>query len=201
MAVLNWLNRVFVVVVLVLVFALALALAIAPAVTAGVLRNLANGLAVDQFSAGHIGVAAVAVPIALIALGLIVLELRVRRPGAVELASGGGAHLATETIVERLREDVEALPQVDRARPVVRARRRSVDVDLGVSVAPHVEVPAIAEQVREVARATVERLGLKLGRLNVQLSQSNRGWPEPPADAPAAIPEPRDDREELEQRQ
>lgn len=177
MRMLNWVNRAIVVVVLFLVFLVALGLAIAPGFTASLLRDWSAALAVDFLSAGHLAIAIVAVPVALAALALLVLELRLRRPAAVALAGEPGARLAAETIIDRLRQDVEALPLVDQARPIVQPRRRSVDVQLMVTTAPQVDVPAKAAEISEVARQTIERLGLKLGRLNVQLSDSTRAWP------------------------
>jgi hypothetical protein len=48
-------------------------------------------------------------------------------------------------------------------------------------------VPAKAAQVSDVARATVESLGLKLGKLSVQISHTRRAWPAGrPAETPPA---------------
>jgi hypothetical protein len=108
---------------------------------------------------------------------LLVFELRARGPDTVALAGDPAARLSAQTIVQRLKADVEAIAQVDQARPVVTPRRRSVDLVLDVTTAPGVDVPAKAAEVSEVARATVESLGLKLGKLSVQISQTSRAWP------------------------
>jgi uncharacterized alkaline shock family protein YloU len=180
MPVLNWLNRALVVLLLVVVLVAALALAIAPGFLAGQLQAIAGILVGgDRLQLLIVGLAA-----ALVSLGLLYLELRVRRSGAIALAGESGASLATQTVVQRLRDDVEQLLDVVRARPTVSSRRGSVDVDLAVDTAPGVDVPTKAAEIRQVAAGTVERLGLKLGRLNVSLSQTGR----PPTDSPPASP-------------
>jgi hypothetical protein len=168
----NWFNRAVVVLVLLALVAGGLAVSFLPAVVAGGLRSLAGLLEGAQFLA----LAGIGLPVALLALLVLALELRVRRPSAVSLASGGGAEVSTETVVQRLRSDVEAIAEVDQARPVVTPRRGRVDVELAVTTAPQVDVPTKAAEVSQVARETIEKLGLKLGKLNVRLSHTSRGW-------------------------
>jgi hypothetical protein len=175
--VLNWLNRAIVVVALLLIMAAALAVALAPSVVATVLRQVATALELPAFSAQWLVLLVGALAIAAAAFVLLVLELRVRGPDSVALAGDPAARLSAQTVVQRLRTDVEAIDEVDQARPVVTPRRRSVDVVLDVTTAPGVDVPSKAAQVSEVARATVESLGLKLGKLSVQISHTRRAWP------------------------
>jgi hypothetical protein len=185
--ILDWLNRAVVVVVLVLVMVLALAIALAPSVVGGVLRELALVLERPAFTAEWLVLLVAALAIAAAAFVLLVLELRSRGPDTVALAGDPAARLSAQTIIQRLKTDVEAIEQVDQARPVVTPRRRSVDVVLDVTTAPGVDVPAKAARVSEVARATVESLGLKLGKLSVQISQTSRAWPSArPAETPPA---------------
>ena len=192
MRLLNWFNRALVAIVLLLVIAAGVATPFAPGLVAAQLRALAALIE----AAGFLALAAVGLPVALVALFLLALELRVRRPDAVALAGASGARLSTDTIVQRLRVDVEAVPDVDQARPTVHPRRGRVDVELAVTTAPAVDVPTKAAEVTEVARQTVERLGLKLGKLSVQLSHTGRGWPlshrgggdQPPAQPAIAAP-------------
>src|SRR5215218_4656800 len=98
MRLLNWFNRAIVVIVLVALVVGGLLVSFLPGPVAGWLRTLAGILE----TVGFVAVAAVGVPIALVALLLLVLELRVRRPGAVALAGDSAARLSTGTIVERL---------------------------------------------------------------------------------------------------
>lgn len=170
---LNWFNRAIVVVVLTALFLAGLAVSILPGATGGWLRAMAALIE----TAGFVATAAAGLPLALVALMLLVLELRIERPGAVALAGDSGARLAVDTIVQRLRTDVGTVPDVDQVRPTVRPRRGRVDVDLAVTTAPAVDVPTKAAEVSQVARDTIEKLGLKLGKLSVNLSHTGRGWP------------------------
>jgi hypothetical protein len=170
---LNWFNRAIVVIVLVLLVVGGLLVSLLPGLVAGWLRALAGLLE----TVGFVAVAAVGLPIALVALLVLVLELRVRRPGAVALAGDSAARLSTDTIVQRLRIDVGAVAEIDQVRPTVWPRRGRVDVELAVTTAPAVDVPTKAAEVSQVARDTIEKLGLKLGKLSVNLSHTGRGWP------------------------
>lgn len=174
---LDWLNRALAVLVLVLILVGALGLALVPSALAAWLRAAAGAIEQPAFSTGWLALLAGALLAGLVALVLLVLELRVRRGGTVALAGDGSARLATETLVQRLRTDVEAIAEVDQARPVIQPRRKTVDVDLLVTTAPSVDVPSKAAQIGEVARATIESLGLKPGKVSVQLSHTTRGWP------------------------
>ena len=173
----NLLNRGLVVVLLVALLVAGLAVAVAPGYVAEQLRGWSAALEAGD----RLRLLGVGLLVALLALGLLFLELRVRRPGAVALAGEAGASLSTETVVQRLREDVEAVVDVVRARPAVTARRGAVDVQIAVETTGGVDVPTKAAEIRQVAAATIERLGLRLGRLSVNLNQ--RGTPPlgPPA--------------------
>jgi hypothetical protein len=185
--ILNWLNRAIVVVVLLLIMAAALTVALAPSLAAGALRELATVLDRPAFTAEWLVLLVGALAVAAAAFVLLVLELRVHGPDTVALAGDPAARLSAQTVVQRLRSDIEAIEQVDQARPVVTPRRRSVDVVLDVTTAPGVDVPSKAAEVSEVARTTVESLGLKLGKLSVHISQTGRAWPDArPAETPPA---------------
>lgn len=173
MRLLDWFNRALVVLVLTALFFGGLLVSVLPWLVAGWLRALADLLETAAF----LSVAVVGLPVALVALLVLFLELRVRRPGAVALAGDTSARLAIETIVQRLRTDVGGVPDVDQVRPTVVPRRGRVDVELAVSTAPGVDVPTKAAEVTQVARETIDRLGLKLGKLSVNLSHTGRGWP------------------------
>jgi hypothetical protein len=184
---LDWLNRGLVVVLSLLAMVVGLAVALAPSLVAGALRQLATALERPAFTAEWLVLLVVALAVAAAALVLLVTELRVRGPDTVALAGDPAARLSAQTIVQRLRSEVEALDQVDQARPAVTPRRRSVDVVVDVTTAPGVDVPAKAAEVSEVARRTVEALGLKLGKLSVHISQTTRAWPASrPAESPPA---------------
>lgn len=100
----------------------------------------------------------------------------------------GGAQLTADSLILQLRRDVMSISDVHDAQAKVRPRRKSVDVDLQVTTSTNVDVPRMAAEVNEVARSSIDRLGIKLGHLSVQLKQSDRGSssrgdvrPSPPA--------------------
>src|SRR5437867_3453346 len=115
----NVLNRALVVVLLVALLVASLAVAIAP----GYVAEQPRGRRAALEPGDRLKLLGVGLLVALLALGLLFLELRVRRPAVVALAGEAGASLSTETVVQRLREDVEAVVDVVRARPAVTARR------------------------------------------------------------------------------
>jgi len=174
---LDWLNRAIVVVILLLLMLVALTVALAPGFVASGMRELATALERPALTAEWLVLLVGALAVAAGAFVLVVFELRARGPDTVALAGDPAARLSAQTIVQRLKTDVEAIDEVDQARPVVTPRRRSVDVVLDVTTAPGVDVPTKATRVSEVARSTVESLGLKLGKLSVHISQTKRAWP------------------------
>ena len=98
---------------------------------------------------------------------LIVLEVRRprTRPIRVEKAAGGDVLISASSIADRLRYEIDQLPDVIRVRPKVRARRRGVAVELYVETAAGIDVPEKAERIVAVSRVVIEeKLGLKLAR-------------------------------------
>ena len=98
---------------------------------------------------------------------LIILELRRPRPKAIRVAQAGGGEVQVSiaSIADRLKYEVDQLPDVLRSRPKVSTRRRGVLIELDVETAAGVNVPEKAEQIVETARRVVEeRMGLKLAR-------------------------------------
>ncbi len=103
----------------------------------------------------------------IILLLLIILELR--RPKAksirVEKAGGGEVRISVAAIADRLKYEVDQLPNVLRSKPKVSAKRSGVVVELDVETAAGINVPQKAEQIVETAQRVVEeKMGLKLAR-------------------------------------
>ena len=171
---LNWLNRGVAIFSLALIAVVFLVIGLVPGFSAFQIRALADLLDVSPFTGGHLSVAIVSLPIAIVAAALLVLELRLRTPGLVALDGAGGAHLTADSLILQLRRDVMSVVDVHDAQAKVRPRRKSVDIDLRVTTSTNVDVPRMAAEVTEVARASIERLGIKLGKLSVQLRQSER---------------------------
>lgn len=171
---LNWMNRGVAIFCLAL-FALGfLATAIAPGFVAFQVRALGDLLDVAPFSGGHLSVALICLPIALVAIALLVLEVRLRTPGLIALNGPGGARLTADSLILQLRRDVVSIHNVHDAQVKVRPRRKTVDIDLRVTTSTNVDVPGMAAEVSGVARSSIERLGVTLGNLSVQLKQSER---------------------------
>jgi hypothetical protein len=88
--------------------------------------------------------------------------------------------LATESVVARLKSDVEAVDLVRTASPVVQGRGKVVDVDLEVRTDPLDDVPLKAQEVEGVVRDAIGRLGLRLGKTKVKIVVA-RDSAQPPA--------------------
>lgn len=113
--------------------------------------------------------------IVLFCLLLLWLELRRPRKKAIrtQKLAGGEAHIATESIEQRLAYNIDQLPDVVKVTPRVTGRSRGLDIDLFLETAPDIDVPMKTEEVVEVTREiVVERMGLKLGKVNVQIKHA-----------------------------
>lgn len=172
----NAVNRVVLVVLLLIAMVLCSVLAIVPAPVFAWLSRSFGGLAhyfgrFEAYSAGWaiqltLGVI-VAVVVSLVFILLIILEVRrpSTRPIRVEKAAGGDVLIDVSSIANRLRYEIDQLPDIVRVRPKVRARRGGVAIELDVETAPGLDVPEKAERIVTATRLIVEdKLGLKLAR-------------------------------------
>ncbi len=102
------------------------------------------------------------------ALLVFVLYLEVRRRRSVpvvpvQLAEGGEAKVAVDSIVSRLEYHVDRLPGVLSAQIQVSGRRKGVEALLDVKTVADVYLPTIIEEISSVTRQVVEEeMGLKL---------------------------------------
>jgi hypothetical protein len=65
------------------------------------------------------------------------------------------------------------LPDVVKVSPRINGRSRGVDVDLILETSPDIDVPMKTEEVIEVTREIiVERMGLKLGKVQVKIKHA-----------------------------
>ena len=114
---------------------------------------------------------------AIVVVCLIVLWLELRRPRkktirALKLA-GGEAHIAVDSIAQRLAYNVDQLPDVVKVSPRIIGRSRGVDIDLLLETSPDIDVPMKTEEVLQVTReVVVERMGLKLGKVQVKIKHA-----------------------------
>ncbi len=91
---------------------------------------------------------------------------------AVRIAhvKGGEATLSTEAIVQRLRQELSQVTQVQELTPKVTPSGSSVNVHLDLLTDPDVDVPSKTHEVLALARETVEKkMGLKAGKISVQV--------------------------------
>jgi len=132
---------------------------------------------IAYFRAGNVwqlsmGAVVVGVVFGLISLALLLLELSPRRSSTVELTqvTGGKGMLTTEAIVQRVKRDVEAVAQVQQAKPEVISRGKSIDIRLELHTDPDAEVSSKTEEVIGVVRDSVERgMGVRLRDLQVKI--------------------------------
>jgi hypothetical protein len=177
---LNVLNRVIVSVLLVGLAVVLLAVAVTPEGVASFAAARLSQVRVDPFSVDHLLIAVICLAVDALCVILLRLQWSRRQPRSVPLHSSPSSELATESVVERLRADVSALPQVIGVNPTIHARGNVVDVGLDVRTVAGVDVPSKAAEVDQVARESVERLGLKLGRVRTKIAVA-RGSAAPPA--------------------
>jgi hypothetical protein len=136
-----------------------------------------------QFS---MGVVIVAVIFGLLAFALLLLEISPRRRSAVQITQvqGGTGLLTTEAIVQRLKRDVEVIPQVQQVKPEVTSRGKSVDIHADLQTDPAVDVAPKTEEVIGVIRSIVEKgMGVKLRNLQVNIRHGRH-----PAGRPSTPP-------------
>lgn len=88
--------------------------------------------------------------------------------------ASGDAQVTADSIARRLAWHLDQLADVISVQPVVRPRGDHVDVLLNVETSPAIEVPMKTEEVMLVAREVVQdRMGLKLGRLEVRIQHAD----------------------------
>ena len=68
---------------------------------------------------------------------------------------------------------IDQLPDVVKVTPRITGRTRGVDIELLLETTPDIDVPMKTEEVLEVTREVVgERMGLKLGKVTVQIKHA-----------------------------
>ena len=174
------LNRLIVSLVLVALILLLVAVAVTPEGFAAFVAFQLENVHVAALSVDHLIIAVICLIAA--ALCAIVLRLQWRRVRAqsIPLVGPGSTHLATESVVARLKSDVEAVDLVRTAYPVVQGRGKVVDVDLEVRTERLDDVPLKAQEVEGVVRDAIGRLGLRLGKTKVRIVVA-RDSSQPPA--------------------
>jgi hypothetical protein len=114
---------------------------------------------------------------AIVIICLLFLWLELRRPRKKTIRAqkmeGGEAHIAIDSIAQRLAYNIDKLPDVVKVSPHITERSRSVDVDLLLETSPDIDVPMKTEEVLQVTREVIaDRMGLKLGKVQVKIKHA-----------------------------
>lgn len=141
----------------------------------GITRGLLGGSSVLYSQAVCVGLAAF---IFIVAILLLFLELHRPAPHGlrVQQVSDGQVDVTADAIIQRLEHEILALAEVTRVRPhAVPASKGVVDLFLELETTPDVNVPQKTQEVIAVARKVMEeRMGLKLGKVQVQVDHARK---------------------------
>lgn len=168
----NTINRVVVVVLLAALAILCCVLSvgakwIVPAI-AEQLDVLAGSL--DSLSPAAALIVGAAIGLASVFVLVCLIILEVRPPKAkfirVEKASGGEVELNANSIVDRLKQEVDALPGIINVRPKIATKRNGVVVELKADVVAGSDLPVQGERIADTIRKVIEdTIGLKMAKL------------------------------------
>jgi hypothetical protein len=137
----------------------------------------------------------------LILLAAIVVILEVAPPSAgtvrIGRVGGGDAQIGTDEVVQRIEDDLRALPQLNDVQATVRSRGSKAGVDLDLYVRSEADLVTTSEEAIRRARELVEgRLGIALdappkARIHYrELQVRQREAPSTAAETPRATPAP-----------
>lgn len=179
----NVFNRLVMVSLLFIVIIVAAVIAIAPEESFNLLATFFEWLrqgTVNYMSSGDWALFAagrVIVGGAIVLVCLILLWLELRRPRKktirAQKLAGGEAHIAIDSIAQRLAYNIDQLSDVVKVSPYITSRGRGVDIDLLLETSPDIDVPMKTEEVLQVTREVVsERMGLRLGKVQVKIKHA-----------------------------
>ena len=172
----NLFNRAFVVafcIFFILFWAIVIVAFIAfPSQTASTISAAASFLRDNMTLYLRIMISLLAAAFILVALLLLLYELTPPKTADIPLphVAGGEATLAADAIIQRIKHEAEALPQVRETKPTVVARGKAVDVHLDVLADPDIEVAPATEEIIRVVRENVKnKIGIDLRRVTVRV--------------------------------
>ncbi|MBU0494522.1 MAG: alkaline shock response membrane anchor protein AmaP [Chloroflexi bacterium] len=92
----------------------------------------------------------------------------------VQMVEGGEARLHVESIIQRLRYEVDRLPDITDVRAKVQSKGgKGIDVHLEVKTSPTVSIPNKTEELMALIREQVEnRMGIRLNKVTVDIKHS-----------------------------
>ncbi len=170
----NVFNRVLAILCLLALVAILILGFLQPAATLGALQLAVDGVYAFAVASYSLYLAVVA---ALIVVALILLVLELRRPRRltvkVRQGSGGVVELATESVARGLEYHIAQLPGITKVRPRVTSLGSAVRVMLDLETDPSMDVAGKSEEIIQLAHEIVQgRLGIKLANVTVNLRQA-----------------------------
>ncbi|NPA91208.1 MAG: alkaline shock response membrane anchor protein AmaP [Chloroflexi bacterium] len=123
----------------------------------------------------RLGQIALAIGAALILGTWLGLEIRRKKPPTVEVTTPEGqkAKILVDSVAMRLAYHLDQLADVINVTPHVRGKGNVVHVTVDVETTPDVDVPMKTAEITHVIREVVEeRMGLRLGRVEVHLKHA-----------------------------
>lgn len=161
----NVVNRIVVILLLVAITATAIVAAAVPDQILLAIKQTFGPMTINLLD--RIVLAAVAVVVTIVSAFLIRAELvRAKRRGvSLGNVAGASAQLSTDSIASRLKDKLEALPNIRSASPKVTSRGSSVEIEVNLLTDPGVDVSQKATEAAGVIRETVEKdMGVKIAR-------------------------------------
>lgn len=166
---LNVVNRVIVSVVLIILIVALVAVAVTPEGVATLLASLLLQVHVDTFSLTHLIVLVGSLVLALLLGVLLGQEVRRPRRSSIVIHGEDAREIAAESVIQRIRASVEALPGVRGANVRLNNNGPLVSPFVELRVDPEAHVPSKAAEVDQAAQETITQLGLKPGKVRVKL--------------------------------
>ncbi len=140
----------------------------------------------------------IAVAVLIFVIAIVVLVLEIQRPGLsglrVQQVSAGQVQVTAVAITQRLQNEILAIPEVTKAKShVTAAKKGTVDLFLQIETTPDVNIPEKTQEIIQAAKQlTEEKIGLKLGKVQVQVDHSrhSKGPAHPTKTIPPTTPGP-----------
>jgi hypothetical protein len=190
----NTVNRVLLIIELMAAIALMPILVAALVLFRPAVLDSANNLTaafVSAPNAAYTQAICIAVAGVIFIVAILLLFLEVRRPSVrglrVQQVTDGQVEVTAEAISSRLEHDILAIPDIVKVKPhVLAAKKEMVDLVLELEAMPDVGVAPKTQEVIAVARRVMEeQMGLKVGKIQVQVDLARR--PKKPAGKEADI--------------
>ena len=124
---------------------------------------------------------------------LLWFELRpaAKKTVTIRSVSGAQAEVSTASVQQSLEYHIAEIGDVLKVRPIVRGKRKGVDIVIDLETLPEIDIPAKMEEISQAAREVIEgKMGLKVANLKVRMRQARHGRGKVAHPAPTAPTEP-----------